>query len=165
VKGFLVVFELGCKQMGLDDTAMKASLAGKLQGAAAAWLQGLEDRLRYITYTDLKASLLAHFGGEVTAHVRTLQRLKQRGANLAEHNIRFSCEAAAAAGMMSPLWAKELYLASLASTKVREHLQAFLHLDLQRLQTKALDLDMLFGGPKGEPSKDDRSGPRNHQDP
>lgn len=116
-----------------------------------------------MTYTELRSSLLTHFGGEVTAHVRTLQRLKQRSQNLAEHNTRFSCEAAAAASLMSPLWAKELYIASLASPKTREHLQSQLHLDLQQLQAKALDLDMIFGGSAGATTAASRDGPpKNH---
>jgi hypothetical protein len=40
IEGFLVVFELGCEAMGMDPLTMKASLASKLTGSAAAWLQG-----------------------------------------------------------------------------------------------------------------------------
>ena len=39
---------------------------------------------------------------------------------------------------------KDLYIDSLAQGKIKEHLAASLHLPLQQLQTKALDLAHIF---------------------
>ena len=53
VDGFFVMFELGCDEMGLSSTLKKASLVGRLKGAAAAWAQGLSTQLYSLSYEDL----------------------------------------------------------------------------------------------------------------
>jgi hypothetical protein len=131
VKGFLAVFKLGYNQLQLDVEGRKVSLAGRLTGAAASWLQGQEDRLRTMSYMELREGLLEHCAGEVSAHVRVLQRLKQQKLSLAEHNAKFSASAAAAASFMTPMWQKELYVESLANLEVQRLLRAFQHLGLQ----------------------------------
>ena len=61
VDGFFVMFELGCKEMGMQDESKKACLVGRLKGAAAAWAQGLGERLYEMFYQDIKAAMKLHF--------------------------------------------------------------------------------------------------------
>ena len=61
--GYLQMFELGCKHMGMDEEGMRVSLLMKLTGAAASWAQGLEEGMQYLGYQALKEQLVAHFGG------------------------------------------------------------------------------------------------------
>ena len=61
VDGFFVMFELGCEEMGLGDSSKKASLVGRLKGAAAAWAQGMGERLYTLSYVDIKAAMKLHF--------------------------------------------------------------------------------------------------------
>lgn len=86
-----------------------------------------------MTYGQLRQGLLQYFGGEKATHVRALQRLRQKTGDLLAHNTKFSCEAAAASSLMSPLWAKELYINSLHNVEVRKQLRGFLHLSLQEM--------------------------------
>ena len=72
VKGFMVLFELGCEEMGLTESSKKACLAGRLKGAAAAWVQGLAEDLYGLSYPQLKQALLDHFQGETLGQVRKL---------------------------------------------------------------------------------------------
>ncbi len=82
---------------------------------------------------------------------------------LHEHNTKFSCQAAAAKSQMSDREVKDLYLDSLGHTKVRDHLLPFLHLPLQQLQAKALDLAHAW---KSTGSGQNRANTRpNHQNP
>ena len=142
-------------ELRLPESTCKVSMLGRLKGAAAAWLQGLGAGVTHLPYAELKAQLREHFGGETSAHLRALQRLKQKG-DLVEHNTKFAMEAAAASSVMTPLWAKEIYISSLQSSKVKDHLRPFLHLSLQQLLTKALDLEGAFTEDKKK---------ANHQNP
>ena len=72
MKGFMVLFELGCEEMGLTESSKKACLAGRLKGAAAAWVQGLAEDLYCLSYPQLKQALLDHFQGETLGQVRKL---------------------------------------------------------------------------------------------
>ena len=74
--GFLSVFEAGCQELGLAEGSCKVGLMCRLKGPAAAWLQGLGESAASMSYSMLRQELQEHFGGEVTTHVRTLQRLK-----------------------------------------------------------------------------------------
>ena len=70
VRGFFVMFELGCKELGLGEESKKASLVGRLKGSAAAWAQGLAEELYVLSYQDVKQALLDHFQGETLGQVR-----------------------------------------------------------------------------------------------
>jgi hypothetical protein len=59
------------------------------------------------------------------------------------------------------MWTKEMYLSSLSNPRIRDMLRAFLDLDLQQLQAKALDLDAIPSGgsltSNHEPNRENRS--------
>ena len=42
VEGYLRLFEMGCLGMHMDEGQMKVTLATKLTGTAASWVQGLD---------------------------------------------------------------------------------------------------------------------------
>lgn len=69
--------------------------------------------MRSLSYRDLKARLMEHFGGEIMHHVRALQDLKQGNKSLLEHNKKFSRMAAAASADMKVREQRELYLNSI----------------------------------------------------
>ena len=100
----------------------------------------MAEAIHDMPYGQLKSALLEHFQGETMGQVRKLQGRRQGSQNLHEHNTKFSCQAAAARSQMSDREVKDLYVDSLAQPKVRDHQIPFLHLPLQQLQAKALDL-------------------------
>ena len=75
--GFFMRFELGCEEMGLGDNSKKASLMGRLKGAAAAWVEGLGKAVFGMSYGEVKQAMESHFQGETLGQVRKLQGLKQ----------------------------------------------------------------------------------------
>ena len=82
---------------------MKATLLGKLTGAAASWAQGKKTELAAMSLDDLMRGLCEHFEGESLGIVRTLQRLKQGATPLNKFNKKFTTTAASALAQMSTL--------------------------------------------------------------
>jgi hypothetical protein len=73
VDGFFTMFELGCEEMDMDEGSMRATLMGRLKGAAQAWAQGLGgSQLRALSYEELKSSLYKQFKGERMGAVRKM---------------------------------------------------------------------------------------------
>lgn len=136
------MFEIGWEALGHGNPkVMKASLLGKLRGAAAAWVQGRNEELVHMSYEELKEKLCIHFQGETMGHVRTLQRLRQGNTPLDEFNQKFSTTAAPALASMSEMQVKDIYLQSLASSKTRQAIATCMHKPLQQLMQRALDFN------------------------
>ena len=120
---FFTLFERAAHALGMgkEDDLLCTALLSKLKGSALAWAQGVQgEQLGAMGYAELKEALLTHFKQEGLIHVRALQRIKQQGDKLEEYNLEFAQKAAAAAGLMHDIQVKDVYVAGLSSTKMRE---------------------------------------------
>ena len=120
---------------------MKATLLGKLTGAAASWAQGKKAELAAMSLADLRQGLSEHFEGESLGNVRTLQRLKQGATPLNEFNKKFTTTAASALAQMSTLQVKDVYLQSLSNINTRRAVAACMHMPLQQVMQRAVDIN------------------------
>ncbi len=118
----------------------KVYLLGRLKGGALAWSQSMDEELLVMDYEEVEAALKAHFEGEVTSHVRKLQRFRQGSLELEAFNAKFSTLAAAAARHTTERERKDLYLTALTSSTTRSALATHMNLTLQQLMARAADL-------------------------
>lgn len=114
----------------------------RLQGAALSFLLSSKEDWTQCSYQQLKEKLVYHFeSGRSAAKAKLLA--VQCGKDLWTFNEKFTEAAATATAHMGEEWVKDVYLDKLP-VQVATHLALNQHKPLQKLQSKATDVQARF---------------------